>query len=683
MITESTHNAETRHNTIETENQSGNKSRPNKNNTRWTSNVSNPVSGSSSESFPPILGAKIGIFKEGVQFLELSGFERVERGDFLVLHRDKVDMKILRSAGRVLHSAITNPFFGLLSKFVLFNLARTNFVSGPSILDCVKMAEVTRNGEMCCEIEDIEEVRSMGERHARALKQIRQLLAAMLANNPAPVALTNEPNMENEDAQYPGNTNHDSFRYNRVEFPCAGVKIYRDGCIGVDSCSIMMELQRIPRLSDAVLKQLKMQFMVHSRKMTLRGSSPKELKVVKDRDVEYTSQTHSAECYDHHLCAIVLNLKNYLSSFTEIETKTVTVRGFIRGYGVIDRLLYNLFKKGTDQWTKEAEKFFWTFKKPMIMPPVLALPNFTKEFFIEKDICDEGIRVVFMQRNHPLTFYSKDMKLQHARLSVYKKEMLAVVADVKKKATLSQPKPGPGRGSQNCQDDRPSGLRQTIAKTIIIEAVWPHPSQRAMDDLTNHRVCEGPSLRPSYRAQEQKSPVRIRLDYYTALRLTSYEGSLSERLDQSRVIYSRHGIDTLPAEVTGHPSWEFNPDDEDMTVDDLINLANRRHVEDITASMNRNMNKNLPFRMRPDRQVVQFDLDVDKIDRVDATGAIIPPTLEPGAKLNITTTMIQLLHLKGMFSGLAGDNPNMHLVNFINICKSFDNPGVGKNAIRL
>ncbi|KAM3216923.1 caldesmon isoform X1 [Capsicum annuum] len=64
----------------------------------------------------PAFQAKIGIFKEGVQFLELSGFERVERGDFLVLHRDKVDMKILRSAGRVLHSAITNPFFGLLSK---------------------------------------------------------------------------------------------------------------------------------------------------------------------------------------------------------------------------------------------------------------------------------------------------------------------------------------------------------------------------------------------------------------------------------------------------------------------------------------------------------------------------------------------------------------------------------------
>ncbi|XP_055813004.1 uncharacterized protein LOC129882646 isoform X4 [Solanum dulcamara] len=64
----------------------------------------------------PAFQARVGIFKEGVQFLELCGFERVEEGDFLVLRKEKADMAVLRSAGMVLHSAITNPFFGLLSK---------------------------------------------------------------------------------------------------------------------------------------------------------------------------------------------------------------------------------------------------------------------------------------------------------------------------------------------------------------------------------------------------------------------------------------------------------------------------------------------------------------------------------------------------------------------------------------
>lgn len=71
------------------------------------------------------------------------------------------------------------------------------------------------------------------------------------------------------------------------------------------------------------------------------------------------------------------------------------------------------------------------------------------------------------------------------------------------------------------------------------------------------------------------------------------------------------------------------------------------------------------------------------MDGVGTTGAIIPPPLAPGPKFNITSIMIQLLHLKRLFSGLPGDDPNMYLVNFVTICKSFDNLGVGQNAMRL
>ena len=53
--------------------------------------------------------------KGGVEFLELCGFERTEGGEFLYLPQDKFNMAVLNSAGSELKSAITNPFFGLLS----------------------------------------------------------------------------------------------------------------------------------------------------------------------------------------------------------------------------------------------------------------------------------------------------------------------------------------------------------------------------------------------------------------------------------------------------------------------------------------------------------------------------------------------------------------------------------------
>ncbi|KAK1412659.1 hypothetical protein QVD17_34085 [Tagetes erecta] len=63
----------------------------------------------------PAFKERVGIFEQGVKFLELCGFERVEGGKYLFLPRDKFDMAVFNSAGNILQSAITNPFFGLLS----------------------------------------------------------------------------------------------------------------------------------------------------------------------------------------------------------------------------------------------------------------------------------------------------------------------------------------------------------------------------------------------------------------------------------------------------------------------------------------------------------------------------------------------------------------------------------------
>ncbi|KAI5679957.1 hypothetical protein M9H77_01184 [Catharanthus roseus] len=65
----------------------------------------------------PPFQSRVGNFREGVKFLELCGFQRDGGGEFLYLPRDKVDMALLKEACNLLHSAITNSFFGLLSSF--------------------------------------------------------------------------------------------------------------------------------------------------------------------------------------------------------------------------------------------------------------------------------------------------------------------------------------------------------------------------------------------------------------------------------------------------------------------------------------------------------------------------------------------------------------------------------------
>ena len=57
----------------------------------------------------------MGSLTGGTEFLELCGFERTEEDEFLFLPREKVNMAVLNSAGSVLSSAMTNPFFGLFS----------------------------------------------------------------------------------------------------------------------------------------------------------------------------------------------------------------------------------------------------------------------------------------------------------------------------------------------------------------------------------------------------------------------------------------------------------------------------------------------------------------------------------------------------------------------------------------
>ncbi|CAL9238184.1 unnamed protein product, partial [Arabidopsis halleri] len=102
-------------------------------------------------------------------------------------------------------------------------------------------------------------------------------------------------------------------------------------------------------------------------------------------------------------------------------------RRFIQGYSIIAKPLSNLLKKDGFTWDDSATDAFQTLKTALSSTPVLALPNFDKRFVVETDASNTGIGAVLMQDNHPICFISRALGPRHQSLSVYEKELMAVV----------------------------------------------------------------------------------------------------------------------------------------------------------------------------------------------------------------------------------------------------------------
>ncbi|GKB95423.1 transposon ty3-I gag-pol polyprotein [Tanacetum coccineum] len=107
-------------------------------------------------------------------------------------------------------------------------------------------------------------------------------------------------------------------------------------------------------------------------------------------------------------------------------------RRFIRDYALISKPLTLLLKKQGFVWNKDAECAFYKLKEAMMQAPVLALPNFGKEFIIETDASGTGIGAVLQQDGHPIAYMSKSLFTKHQALSTYEKEFLAVLLALEK-----------------------------------------------------------------------------------------------------------------------------------------------------------------------------------------------------------------------------------------------------------
>jgi len=100
-------------------------------------------------------------------------------------------------------------------------------------------------------------------------------------------------------------------------------------------------------------------------------------------------------------------------------------RKFVNNYGRVAAPLTTLLKKDAFSWTPKAMKAFEHLKEAMCQAPVLATPNFTKSFIVECDASGNGIGVVLMHEERPISFKSLPIKGKYLHKAIYEKETLA------------------------------------------------------------------------------------------------------------------------------------------------------------------------------------------------------------------------------------------------------------------
>lgn len=91
-----------------------------------------------------------------------------------------------------------------------------------------------------------------------------------------------------------------------------------------------------------------------------------------------------------------------------------------------------LLTKDAFRWSPEVEVAFNKLQPAMSTTLVLALPDFNKMFVIKCDASGVGTKGLLMQERRSLAFTTMASAPSHMELSVYDKEMIAIVHAITK-----------------------------------------------------------------------------------------------------------------------------------------------------------------------------------------------------------------------------------------------------------
>lgn len=108
-------------------------------------------------------------------------------------------------------------------------------------------------------------------------------------------------------------------------------------------------------------------------------------------------------------------------------------RRFVQGFASIAKPLRRLTEKTAKfEWFSECESAFQEVRPRLTTTPVLAFPDYTRQFILDADASDTGIRAVLSQvlddgMEQVIAYGSRVLSKQEHRYCVTRRELLAVV----------------------------------------------------------------------------------------------------------------------------------------------------------------------------------------------------------------------------------------------------------------
>ena len=107
-------------------------------------------------------------------------------------------------------------------------------------------------------------------------------------------------------------------------------------------------------------------------------------------------------------------------------------RWFVKNFAHKARPLYRLTEKGRRwNWTHESGEAFVTLKRALISAPILAFPDFNRDFILDTDASTDGLGAVLSQQSAEgekvIAYASRTLTKAERQYCTTRKEMLALV----------------------------------------------------------------------------------------------------------------------------------------------------------------------------------------------------------------------------------------------------------------